>query len=90
MKRLGHATVVDARRELVRCGYVDVHTLPHDPIGRWRKVKDRRAPELAIQREQRARSVVWNIVEAPPAPPKPGAAVLPPGAQLDLLGSVAR
>jgi len=67
MKRRDHATVEAARRELVAHDYTLLHQPPADPVGRWQHVKKLgRGPELAIECERRARSVVWHIVDAPP------------------------
>jgi hypothetical protein len=61
MKKLNHNTLESAKRELVKAGFVDIHTNALISPQIWAKSKDKR--RYAIAREDRARCTKWHITE---------------------------
>lgn len=63
MNKRNHPSAVAARTELCAHGFVTVHVPPGAPE-QWGKPKDKR--RFAIQREDRARSARYHIIDYPP------------------------
>ena len=61
MKTRDFASPTEARREAARASYWPRHR--HDGVDVWRRDDGK---EIALAREERARSTVWHWVEPPP------------------------
>ena len=65
MKKRDHATVLQARRELIRAGFVTAFSSPGRPEC-WGRVGNK--TRYAIAREDRERCKKWHIVDYPGNP----------------------